>query len=55
MKKVMRSSGGCGHVSSWRKGAARRFQTEVGLKGNMNSMDEPASKGARMAFTVPWM
>ena len=52
---MMRSWGGGGYVSSWRKGAERRFQTEVGLKGNMNSMEEPASKGARIAFTVPWM
>ena len=38
-----------------RKGAASRSQTRVTLKGNMNSMVEPASSGARRALTVPWM
>lgn len=38
-----------------RYGAARRFQTASALKGNMNSMDDPASRGVRMALTTPWM
>jgi len=25
------------------------------LKGNMNSMEEPARRGVRTALTVPWM
>lgn len=38
-----------------RYGAARRFQTASALKGNMNSMDDPASRGVKMALTTPWM
>lgn len=38
-----------------RKGAARRFQTLSGLKGYMNSTEEPATIGATIAFTTPWM
>jgi hypothetical protein len=38
-----------------RYGAARRFQTASALKGNMHSMDDPASRGVRMALTTPWM
>ena len=56
VKKVI---GGLEIVGPWpfvcRKGAAKRCQTWVGLKGYMNSMLEPASKGARSALTVPWM
>lgn len=40
-------------ADSGRNGAASLFQTEAGLKGNMNSMEEPASMGVSMAFTVP--
>jgi hypothetical protein len=38
-----------------RKGAAKRCQTASALKGNMNSMEEPAMRGVRMALTTPWM
>lgn len=38
-----------------RKGVARRFQTASALKGNMNSMEDPARRGVRMALTTPWM
>lgn len=38
-----------------RNGAARRVQTASVLKGNMNSMEEPARIGVTMALTVPWM
>lgn len=40
---------------SGRKGAAKRFQTAVALNGKRNSIVEPVNRGARMAFTVPWM
>lgn len=40
---------------SGRYGAARRFQTVVGLKGYMNSIEEPDSTGVTIALTVPWM
>jgi hypothetical protein len=46
--------GGVVVVLDW-KGAARRFQTWSVLKGYMNSMDEPATIGATIAFTTPWM
>lgn len=38
-----------------KNGAARRFQTVAGLKGYMNSIEEPASTGVTIALTVPWM
>lgn len=38
-----------------RKGAARRSHTALTLNGNKNSMHEPAKRGARRAFTVPWI
>lgn len=38
-----------------RKGDAKRDQVELALKGKRNSIVEPAKRGARMAFTVPWM
>ena len=38
-----------------RKGAARRSQTALTLKGKRNSMQDPAKRGVRSAFTVPWM
>lgn len=50
VKNVMGSFEGFG-----RKGAAKRFQTAVGLKGNINSRVAPAKRGARIAFMVPWM
>lgn len=36
-----------------RKGAAKRFQTAVALKGKRNSIADPAYKGAKIAFMVP--
>lgn len=42
-------------VLEGRNGAASRFQTCSGLKGNMNSIEEPATIGARIALTTPWM
>lgn len=42
-------------VLDGRKGAASRFQTLSGLKGYMNSIEEPATIGATIAFTTPWM
>ena len=38
-----------------RNDAARRFQTAVGLKGYMNSIEEPESTGVTIALMVPWM
>lgn len=38
-----------------RKGAARRSQRAVALKGNWNSIVLPTNSGVRSAFTVPWM
>ena len=38
-----------------RKGAARRSHTALTLKGKRNSMQEPAKRGVRRAFMVPWM
>ena len=40
-------------VSEGRKGAARRSQTELTLKGKRNSMVEPAKRGVRRALIVP--
>ena len=37
------------------KGVARRSQTASTLKGNKNSMVEPAKRGVRRALRVPWM
>lgn len=34
-------------------GAASLRHTAAGLNGNMNSMDDPAMMGVRMALTVP--
>lgn len=53
MKNVMGDGRGVG--GSGRKGAAKRCQTEWALKGKRNSIVEPAKRGARMAFMVPWM
>lgn len=54
MKNVM----GFGTSLRWwseRKGAAKRDQTAVALKGKRNSMAEPAKRGVKIAFMVPWM
>ena len=51
VKKVIRA----GLVGDGRKGAAIRFQTASGLKGKRNSIVEPAKRGVRRAFIVPWM
>lgn len=51
MKKVMFSV----VFGEGRKGEAKRDQTWLGLKGKRNSIVEPARRGARIAFTVPWM
>ncbi len=40
-------------LAAGRKGAARRRQTASALKGNMNSMEEPARRGVNTALTVP--
>jgi len=40
-------------VGVGRKGAANRVQTAVALKGKMNSMVEPDSRGAKIALMVP--
>ena len=51
VRKVIFCLGGV----SGRKGEASRSQTVVTLKGNMNSIVEPANRGVRRALTVPWM
>lgn len=38
-----------------RNGDASRFHTLAGVKGDMNSIVDPANIGVRIAFTVPWM
>jgi hypothetical protein len=40
-------------VDGERYGEASRVQTVEGLKGYMNSMLEPARRGARIALTIP--
>ena len=52
VKNVIGSVSGFGEG---RKGAANRCHTAVALKGKRNSIEEPENRGARMAFTVPWM
>ena len=42
-----------GFLGLSRKGAARRFHTALTLKGKRNSIQEPAKRGVRRAFTVP--
>lgn len=44
-----------GIVWEGRNGAANLFQTAAGLNGNKNSIEDPARRGAIIAFTVPWM
>jgi hypothetical protein len=46
---------GFGDGVSVRKGAANRCHTAVALKGNKNSIEDPAKRGAKMALIVPWM
>lgn len=55
VRKVILSLGLLWVWVSGRKGAARRSQTAVALKGNMNSIVEPANRGVMSALTVPWM
>lgn len=42
-------------VVAGRKGAANRVHREAGLNGYKNSIVDPAKRGAKMAFTMPWM
>lgn len=55
MKKVTFGLGSLVVPLVVRNGEARRFQTASALKGNMNSMEEPANRGVMTALTVPWM
>ena len=53
MKNVIGEGAGKGGFG--RKGAAKRRQTDWALKGKRNSIVEPAKRGAKMAFIVPWI
>lgn len=52
MRKVIFGFGG---VEVDGNEAARRRHTCSGLKGYMNSMEEPAITGVMIALTTPWM
>lgn len=55
VRKVMGSFGVLLGWAGGRKGAAKRSQTAVTLKGNRNSIVEPANRGVKSALTMPWI
>lgn len=55
VKNVIGFGDGFEGVEGRRNGAAKRSQTAVALNGKRNSIEDPAKRGVRIAFMVPWI